>query len=354
MLFNDIGPHRRIRAFRGDDDRAAVAGYFFRAMAGDARAERWCVEHSIPLVKAQSEGSNSVGGFLLPDDVAREVFALRETVGALRIGAQTAQLTTASQVRPRRYGGATAYWVNEGDAITESSVVFDAIEATPRKLGTLIKFSSELGEDAVPDLGRFLTAEMANSFAAAEDDAGFNGDGSSSYGNTLGLTTRLAGTKSNVAAASGHNTFGTIDAADLGDLVAGVMGTAINTGAAWFAHPIAFGKTFARLAASGQLIVQPQADGTLRPYFMGVPVHFSAKLTDASASSTGKAMIFFGALSLSTVIAERRAVTVAFSRQRGLEVDQIWLRATQRVHIINHDVGDASTRGPIAALIGTA
>jgi hypothetical protein len=34
--------------------------------------------------------------------------------------------------------------------------------------------------------------------------------------------------------------------------------------------------------------------------------------------------------------------------------DQILIRGTQRLDIVNHSVGDAGTRGAIAMLVGTA
>jgi hypothetical protein len=49
---------------------------------------------------------------------------------------------------------------------------------------------------------------------------------------------------------------------------------------------------------------------------------------------------------------ERRGIRVKTSDDRYFEYDQIGIQATERVDIVVHDVGDATTAGPIVALIG--
>ena len=90
-----------------------------------------------------------------------------------------------------------------------------------------------------------------------------------------------------------------------------------------------------------------------RPSFLGFPVYFSSKLPNGATSDfTGLPMAYFGNLSMSSMIAERRSTTIALSRQQNIDVDQIRVRATQRTDIINHDVGSTTAAGPIAMLVG--
>jgi HK97 family phage major capsid protein len=89
--------------------------------------------------------------------------------------------------------------------------------------------------------------------------------------------------------------------------------------------------------------------------YLGFPVRLSGKLPDISSTLTGKAMLVFGNLAMSSVLVERQNQTIiAISRDRALDADQILIRGIQRCDIICHSVGDASTRGPIAMLVGTA
>jgi HK97 family phage major capsid protein len=334
--------------------KATRVGHFFKALAGDERSQSWCTKNGIGLQKAGAEFPDQVGGFLTPTDFDAAILRVLEQVGAFRQGAELRPTTSDSQVRPRRTGGVTASFVSEGQVIPESSFLLDAIETSQKKIAILARASSELFEDSAPDLGEFLTREIAYAFAAAEDDCGFNGDGTSTYRGISGLGAKLAGLKSAITAAAGHNTYATVDSTDLANLVAGVIGAAIP-GAAWYCSITAYGQTFARLASvSGGLVATKRADGTIDASYLGLPVVFSAKLPDVQSTLAGKPMIYFGDLSMSSLIVERRATIVSISRQRALENDQFLIRGTRRGDIVNHDVGDAATRGPVAVLLGGA
>jgi HK97 family phage major capsid protein len=289
------------------------------------------------LTKATTETVGTAGGFLAPQDFDDAILAVRETVGAFRQRAEVRRTKSVSQLRPRRSGGLTAYWTAEGATITESALTLDAIQLTLKKLAVLARASSELFEDSAPDLAEFIAAEIAYAFAAVEDDAGFNGDGTSTYAGISGLSTKLTGTKSAVAAAAGHSTFLTIDSTDIANLMAGVLATAIP-GAAWFVSALGYAQAICRLAAvSGGLTATKRADGTIDASFLGFPVVFSGKLPNASSSLAGKPMLFFGDLSKTSTLVERQAQTVlAISRDRALDADQVLLRGVERIDIINH------------------
>jgi HK97 family phage major capsid protein len=219
----------RMKAFSGPgaDERAEKVGHYLKAMAGNDASRKFCVDRGIGLVRATGESGNTVGGFLAPQDFDAAIIAIRETVGAFRQGAETRPSSSDNQVRPRRVGGVTANFVGEGAPIPESQLQFDAVETTQKKLAVLCRGSAELFEDSAADLAEFITTEIAYAFAATEDDCGFNGTGTSTFSGISGLAMKLVGMKSAVAAASGHNTFLTIDTTDITNLMAGVLATAI-------------------------------------------------------------------------------------------------------------------------------
>ncbi|MGY4499166.1 HK97 family phage major capsid protein [Bradyrhizobium sp. GM24.11] len=347
----------RVKAFTGPDAerRAERVGHWFKAINGISKSRDWCIEKNIALTKATGESTNVMGGFLAPQDFDAEIIAVRETVGAFRRGADKRPTGSDGQVRPRRIGGLTANFVAEGASIPESSFQLDAVESEQKKLAILGRASSELFEDSAADLGQFLTSEIGYAFAAKEGDCGFNGDGTSAFAGISGLATKLVGLKSSVAAAAGHNTFATIDGTDLSNMVSGVLATAIP-GAAWYVSATGYAQALCRLATSGGGYMETRIiDGKLTPCYLGFPVVFSGKLADVSTSLTGKAMLFFGDLAQSSVIVERQRQTIiSISQDRALDTDQVLIRGIQRCDIINHTVGDASTRGPVAQLVGTA
>ena len=128
--------------------------------------------------------------------------------------------------------------------------------------------------------------------------------------------------KSSVAAASGHNIFLTLDTTDVANLMAGVLAAAIP-GAAWYTSATGYAQTICRLAAvSGGLVATQRPDGALDANYLGFPVRFSGKLQDVPTSLTGKAMLFFGNLAMSSVLVERQAQTIlAISQHRALDAD---------------------------------
>jgi HK97 family phage major capsid protein len=344
----------RVKAFTGPraEERAERVGHFFKALAGIDASRKWNVDHHIALEKATREGTNSAGGFLAPEDFDNAIIAVRDTVGAFR-NAEVRRARSMNQVRPRRVGGFTFNFVPEGTAIPESQLEWDAVGATLKKLGALMRSSTELFEDSAADLGEYIATEAGYGLAAKEDDCGFNGDGTSTYSGISGLGTKLVGSLSAVNAASGHGTYLTLDTTDIGSLMAGVLATAIP-GAKWYISAIGYAQTFCRIAASGGgLDARMNPDGSISANYLGFPVVFSSKLQNVTTSLTGKPMIFFGNLEMSSLIVEQQSGTIiATSYERSLDTDQVLVRATRREDIINHSVGDSASYGPIAMLVG--
>lgn len=349
----------RIRAFTGPgaEQRATCVGHFFKAMAGKDVSRDWCIANGIGLVKATVETTGTFGGFLAPHEFDSAIIAVRERAGAYRQGAEVRPIKSVSNFRPRRSGGVTASFVAEGAVIPESNFSLDAVQASMKKLAVLARGSSELFDDEAADLGEFLTSEIAYSMAATEDDCGFNGDGTSTYSGISGLSAKLTGTRSAIAAASTHNTFLTIDATDLANLVGGVMASALP-GAAWYCSQLAFAQTFCRIAntAGGGHLHSEVLDGERTHFFNGFPIRMSAKLPALTTSLAGKPMMFFGDLSKSSVLIERSNQTVlATSLERAMDSDQVLVRGVVREDLINHmGLADiTNTPAPVAMLLGT-
>ena len=350
--------HRsRVRTFTGPggEHRAERVGNWIKAVDGHEAATAWCAENGVALTKAASETTNVAGGYLAPPDFDAAIISVVEAMGAFRQGAEIRPARSDGQVRPRRTGGATATFIAEGAPIPESNLQFDAVGTTQKKLGILLRSSAELFEDTAADLAKFLTFEIGYAIATREDDCGFNATGTSAFAGISGLASKLVGMKSSVAAGTGANTFLTLTATDITNLMGGVLATAIP-GAAFYTSATGYAQTICRLAAvSGGLVATMRPDGTIAASFLGHPVHFSGKLPDVSTSLTGSAMLFFGNLSQSSVIVERQPETViAISRERAMDADQVLVRGVRRLDIVNHSIGDANTRGSVAMLVGTA
>jgi HK97 family phage major capsid protein len=231
----------------------------------------------------------------------------------------------------------------------------DAINLTAKKLGALITLSSELSEDSMVEMVDYFANEMAWALAAKEDDCAFNGDGTAQYGGIKGICPMALDGAHNVAkitAAAGHNTFATLDATDLGSLMAGVRASAYPR-AAWFVSSLGFALTFGRIAAAtGGLLTPGMADGIETQYYNGFPVILSQQLPQIATTLSGKGMLAFGDMYAAGVLGQRRRLTIKRSDERYFENDQIGILCTQIFAAVIHDMGDNTTAGSMAVLVG--
>lgn len=346
----------RLRSFFGAEAQEAAyrTGQFIRAtMLGNAEAAEWCKNNGIPLVRAAAEGVNSAGGVLVPEEMMNAIIILRETFGVFRRECRVVPMGRDTLNWPRRTGGLTAYFTGENQTLTESTASFDNVNLTAKKLAVLTKLSTEIAEDAIIAIADYLVGEIAYAFASKEDDCGFNGDGTSTYGGIRGLTVKgidsaYAGSK--YTAASGHNTFATLDQTDL----TGAMGKLPQyalANAKFYCSQLAFATTFERLIATAGGNAINTLDGSIVYRYLGFPIVISQKLPAISTTLTGAAMMFFGDLAMAAAMGERRGVTIRRLDERFADADQIGIMGTERFDINVHDVGDASTAGPLISLV---
>jgi HK97 family phage major capsid protein len=69
-----------------------------------------------------------------------------------------------------------------------------------------------------------------------------------------------------------------------------------------------------------------------------------------STVPTGTIAIYYGRLDKAAAFATRRSIVIKRSDERYFDTDQLGIAATERFDINCHDVGDASTIGPLVAL----
>lgn len=356
----------KLKAFKNDED-AYTAGMFLLATIGrnapgrpqvnamGERAGKWLIERGIDIyTRAQNEGAATAGGYLVIPAFEQAIIDLRETYGTFRRHVGVTPMQSDTQSQPVRTGGLTAYWVNEAAQITESEKTWGQVTLSAKKLAALSKFSSELSEDAIISIADDLAREMAYAFAIAEDSAGWNGDGTSTYGGIIGVRTKIilaAYAGSIYTPASGFDTFAEITKGDL----EGVMGKLPKyvTAPKWYCSQPAYVNMLLRLAtASGGVTAGEMVNGVMTYNYMGFPVEIDQTLPTALTDISDTAMAFFGDLSLACKMGERRGITIGLSDQRYWEYDQIGIRATERVDIVVHSLGTDTVAGPIIALVG--
>jgi HK97 family phage major capsid protein len=109
-----------------------------------------------------------------------------------------------------------------------------------------------------------------------------------------------------------------------------------------------FAQVFGRLAGNNGGIVVLNGEMT----FWSFPIRISSTLPNVTTTLLNKVMILFGDASLSSTLGETRAITIAQAAGRYLDQDQILFKATSRIDIVNHDLGDNTTAGPVVGLVG--
>lgn len=341
----------------GAEERAYRSGMFIRAtIFKDAKADAWCREHGIAVVKAQSEGVNSEGGFLVPEEFVSTIIDNRETFGVFRQSCRVMPMGRDSMTVPVRSSGVTAYFTGEGATITASQMAFGQITLVAKKLAAYTLLSSELAEDAVVDIADMLADEIAYAFAEREDDCGFNGTGAggTTYGGIRGVRVHIIDgthTAGAIDAGTGLDTFAEITAADISNMMGALPQYALPRAAFYCSQP-AFSILFERLAQAAGGNTIDTLSGAVRYRYLGYPIVISQKMPVSTGDLSNVAMILFGDLGRAVMLGDRRGVTIATSEHIKFAEDQIAIRGTERFDINVHSLGDNTTAGPIVALIG--
>jgi HK97 family phage major capsid protein len=352
------------------DERAYRFGMWALAAMGRQKAQQFCRDQGIWLVESeqktsQSEGTNTTGGYLVPEEFGTDLIDLREKYGVVRRLFKNRPMTSDTRTDPRRVTGLTAYFVAESGAGTESNKTWDNVRLTAKDLMILARMTNQLSEDSVISIGDDLAGEISYGFTLKEDQCGFLGDASSTYGGITGITTKLTTINGvddggGVVLASG-NLMSEFTLGDFNRTVGRIPQYADTGNACWVFHRSAYCSTAQRLeAAAGGVTSMDVRSGNRapRPLFLGYPVEFSQVLPATDANS--QIVALFGDFTLAASFGDRRQDSIAFSDSATIggesvfERNQIAVRGTERFDINVHDVGDSTNAGPVVGLVSAS
>ncbi len=332
-------------------DQAYTAGMWIKAtLFNNEEAKDWCKSRGVAINKAQGEGVDSAGGFLVPEELMANVIVLREQFGVFRQECQVVPMGSDTLNWPRRTGGLTASFTGENASITESQAAWDNINLTAKKLGVLTRMSTEIEQDAVIAIADWLVGEMAYAFASKEDDCGFNGDGTSTYGGMRGST--VIAVDASHTAGKFQTSSATLSSLVLKDITStmGILPQYAIGNAKWYMSQQMFFTVVANLLANAggnRLDILSQG---IEKRLLGFPVVIAQKLP-ITAPGSGKVQFHFGDLTKAAMMGERRGVTIKRSDHRYFENDQIGLLGTERFDVNVHDMGDTSVAGPLVSAV---
>ena len=235
------------------------------------------------VVNALQEGTDSEGGYLVPDEYERTLVEALEEENVFRQLANVIRTSSGDRKIPVVATKGTASWIDEEGAYTESDDSFGQVSIGAYKVGTMIKVSEELLNDSVFDLESYIAKEFARRIGAKEEEAFFTGDGS---GKPLGILAATGGAETGVTAASST----AITADELMDLFYSLK-SPYRKKAVWVLNDSTIKAVCKLKDSTGQYLWQPSLVAGTPDTLLGRPVKTSAYMPVIAA---GAKTIAFG------------------------------------------------------------
>ena len=303
-----MGKDEKEKSGRASDE---YKGSFWNAMR---------VKAPMPSVlNALQEGTDSEGGYLVPDEFERTLVEALEEENVFRTLAHVIKTSSGDRKIPVVASKGTASWVDEEGAYTESDDAFSQVSIGAYKLGTMIKVSEELLADSVFDLEAYISKEFARRIGAREEESFFNGDGK---GKPLGILAATGGAEVGVTAASAT----AITADEVIDLFYSLKAP-YRKNAVWLLNDATVKQIRKLKDSTGQYLWQPSLVAGTPDTILGRPVKTSAFMPTAAA---GAKTIAFGDFKYYW-IADRQGRTFKKLSELYAANGQVGFMGTQRV-----------------------
>lgn len=284
---------RAVNALANPGDRKAQEAAAFERECSDAVASkqgRAAQGFFVPAevqrrdlnVTTATAGGNTVATNLLASSF---IELLRNKLAVAGMGAQMLTGLSGNIAIPRATGGATAYWVAESGAPTESQAAFDQVTMTPKTVGAYSDISRKLLLQSSIDVEGFVRNDLATVLALAIDLAAINGTGASNQprgilatsgiGDVAGGTNGLAPTWAHIVELESDIAIANADVGTMGYLTnAKVRGKL---------------KTTSKVSGQNGFIWE---DGMLNGYKASVSNQVPSNLTKGTSSGVCSAIIF--------------------------------------------------------------
>lgn len=271
------------------------------------------------VLNALQEGTDSEGGYLVPDEFERTLVEALEEENVFRTLAHVIRTSSGDRKIPVVASKGSASWVDEEGAYQESDDAFSQVSIGAYKLGTMIKVSEELLADSVFDLEAYISKEFARRIGAREEESFFNGDGK---GKPLGILAAAGGAEVGVTAASAT----AITADEVIDLFYSLKAP-YRKNAVWLLNDATVKQIRKLKDTTGQYLWQPSLVAGTPDTILGRPVNTSAFMPTAAA---GAKTIAFGDFKYYW-IADRQGRTFKKLSELYAANGQVGFMGTQRV-----------------------
>lgn len=181
-----------IRAMANPHDRRAQEAAAFEIECGQEAERRYQRTANGILIpddvlrnfsvgmRAFNAGTASSGGSIVADNLLAGSFIdlLRPRSTIMRMAFAMGGLIGNVDV-PKQIGGATAYWVGEGEDATEGTPSTGQVPMTPHTVGAYTDITRRLLKQATPDAEALVRRDLVSAMSLAIDYAGYYGTGTS-------------------------------------------------------------------------------------------------------------------------------------------------------------------------------
>jgi len=282
--------------------------------------------------RALSQGTDSAGGYVVPEEYMAELIdLLRSKVVALQAGAtQMTGLSGAPVKIPRLDTGATAQWqTGENTSITASDQAFGEVSMSPKMATALTKMSRRLVALSNPSVEAIVRNDLAAQLARLIDLAAFRGSGSS-------------GQPTGIANVSGINTITSVGAISIDDIYDALYkleeDNVPGNRVALVCHPRTWNQ-LRKLRAGGSTttdgayLIQPDPTVAARGTILGYPVLTSTQIPITLGGGTDT-VAYFGDFS-ELLIGQWGTMTLEATDSGGdaFQYHQMWVKAVMEVDI---------------------
>ena len=274
---------------------------------------------SYEVRNALSEGVDSEGGYLVPDEFENTLVSGMEEEGSIRSLAHVFTTSNGVHKIPVVRTKGSANWIDEGGSYGDSDDVFGQEQIDAHKVGTVIKVSEELLNDSAFDLEKYFQEEFARRIGNKEEDAFFNGDG---IGKPLGVLAANGGAEVGVTAASAT----AITAEEVISLFYSLEAP-YRENAIWVFNDATMAAIRKLKGNDGQFLWQKALHEGDHETLLGKPVFTSPFMPEIAA---GAKPILFGDFNFYW-IGDRQGVTFKRLNERYADTGQVGFLATKRV-----------------------
>ena len=179
-----------------DSQRQTVVPQSTTAQPGDYRTAFWSGMRTGVLsseMRDHKVGTDSLGGFTVPDEFRRELIEALNEENVIRSLATQFTTTSGTMTIPVNSAHGSASWKTEETAYATSDETFAEVTLNAYKGTALIKVTEELLNDSAFPIESFLAKEFGRRLGKLEEEAFINGTGSNQPtgvfgGSTLGTT----------------------------------------------------------------------------------------------------------------------------------------------------------------------